>query len=88
MVYVNEFLALITMKKNYFFKRIIFFVCFTFISFSIWATDITVPLGGNIQIAINTVAASGGGTVTLAAGTHNIISPVRMKKQCNASRRR
>lgn len=45
----------------------------------LWATDITVAPGNNIQSAINTVAASGGGIVTLAAGTHNINVSLRMK---------
>lgn len=54
-------------------------MCFTFLSHSIWALDETVLPGGNIQTAINNVAASGGGIVTLAAGTHNITVPVRMK---------
>ncbi|MDO7171621.1 T9SS type A sorting domain-containing protein [Mariniflexile sp. AS56] len=67
------------MKNNYFFKRALFFMCFTFLSHSIWALDETVLPGGNIQTAINNVAASGGGIVTLAAGTHNITVPVRMK---------
>ena len=34
---------------------------------------------GAIQSAIDNVAASGGGIVTLAGGTHNISTPIRMK---------
>ncbi|MDN5286681.1 MAG: C-terminal target protein [Mucilaginibacter sp.] len=40
---------------------------------------VTVPLGGNIQAAIDTVAASGGGTVNLASGTWTITAPIRLK---------
>ncbi|KAA5825210.1 T9SS type A sorting domain-containing protein [Algibacter amylolyticus] len=67
------------MKQNYYLKpfRLTWLLCF--LSASIWALDETVQPGENIQTAINNVAASGGGTVTLAAGTHNISTPVRMK---------
>ncbi|WP_083415791.1 CBM96 family carbohydrate-binding protein [Algibacter lectus] len=67
------------MKNYYFFKHSMCFVCFFFLSLSIWATDEMVSPGGDIQTAIDNVAASGGGVVTLAAGTHNITVPVRMK---------
>jgi len=43
------------------------------------ALDVTVSVGGNIQIAVDKVASFGGGTVTLAAGVHNITSPVQIK---------
>ncbi|WP_025744119.1 carbohydrate-binding protein, partial [Aquimarina pacifica] len=48
-------------------------------SFSIYAVDITVPLGGNIQDAIDDVNESGGGTVTLAAGTFTVTSSLKIK---------
>ncbi|GAA3652421.1 hypothetical protein GCM10022397_41200 [Flavivirga jejuensis] len=48
-------------------------------SASLWAADQTVAPGGDIQSAIDNVATSGGGTVTLAAGIHHIVTPVRMK---------
>ena len=41
--------------------------------------DIAVPAGGDIQVAIDTVAArEGGGVVTLKAGTHVINRPIKM----------
>ncbi|MDT3401188.1 parallel beta-helix repeat protein [Mucilaginibacter terrae] len=40
---------------------------------------VNVPLGGNIQHAIDQVSASGGGTVNLASGTYNITSPLKIK---------
>ncbi|WP_379860529.1 T9SS type A sorting domain-containing protein [Mariniflexile ostreae] len=49
------------------------------VSTPIWATDITVGLGEDIQQAINTVASSGGGVVTVAAGTHIVTTPLRIK---------
>lgn len=67
------------MKKSYILKKVILFVFFTSLYGQIQALDITVPVGGNIQTAINSVASSGGGTVTLSAGTHVITTPVRMK---------
>lgn len=42
------------------------------------ATGIVLP-GESIQEAIDAVSADGGGTVTLAAGVHNISSPLRIR---------
>jgi len=43
-----------------------------------YATNVTVPAGGNIQSAINTVSASGGGTVILDSGTWTITSALTL----------
>ncbi|WP_159023904.1 right-handed parallel beta-helix repeat-containing protein [Formosa sp. L2A11] len=67
------------MKNYYAFKQLLFLVCLTFLSTTLWATDQTVAPGESIQTAIDNVAASGGGIVTLAKGTHVITTPVRMK---------
>ena len=67
------------MKKNYFLKCAILIVFFNLSSTFLWAVDETVSVGGDIQTAIDNVAASGGGIVTLSAGTHVITVPVRMK---------
>ncbi|WP_299436708.1 carbohydrate-binding protein [uncultured Aquimarina sp.] len=48
------------------------------ISLSLSAADITVPLGGNIQDALDDVGSSGGGTVTLASGTFTITSSLKI----------
>jgi len=40
---------------------------------------VSVPPGGNIQAAIDSVAAAGGGTVNLASGTFTITSSIRLK---------
>ena len=45
----------------------------------IHALDKTVALGSSIQTAIDQVTASGGGIVTLAAGTHTITSTIKIK---------
>ncbi|WP_299180092.1 carbohydrate-binding protein [uncultured Aquimarina sp.] len=58
-------------------KTIRLFIFFT--SLSILAADVTVPVGGNIQKAIDDVNKSGGGTVTLASGTHIITETLEMK---------
>jgi parallel beta-helix repeat protein len=39
----------------------------------------SVAVGGSIQAAVDQAAAAGGGTVTLASGTHNITSPVLLR---------
>ena len=65
------------LKKLPLFKLLTF--CILFISFSVTALDITVPLGNSIQDAIDDVNASGGGTVTLASGTHTITETLEMK---------
>jgi len=43
------------------------------------ALDVTVPLGGSIQTAINQVNAAGGGSVILQAGTYTNSVPLNMK---------
>ncbi|WP_299217259.1 carbohydrate-binding protein [uncultured Aquimarina sp.] len=48
------------------------------INLSLSAADITVPLGGNIQDALDDVGSSGGGTVTLASGTFTITSSLKI----------
>lgn len=40
---------------------------------------VTVPLGGNIQAAIDQVASSGGGTVNLSSGTYTLSATLRIK---------
>lgn len=67
------------MSKINFIKKSFFIVLFVFLTFSSHASNETVLPGGNIQTAIDNVAASGGGIVTLAAGIHTITTPVRMK---------
>mgnify|MGYP003632139313 CR=1 FL=1 len=67
------------MKKNYFLKCAILIVLLNLSSTFLWAIDETVPVGGNIQTAIDNVATSGGGTVTLAAGIHTINRSIKMK---------
>ncbi|WP_434035598.1 T9SS type A sorting domain-containing protein [Formosa sp. 4Alg 33] len=67
------------MRNYYAFKQVLFLVCFTFLSTTLWATDQTVLPGESIQTAIDNVSTSGGGIVTLAKGTHVITVPVRMK---------
>ena len=52
---------------------------FCSLSQPILASDLEVSPGASIQSAINSVAASGGGTVTLLAGTHNISTSVKIK---------
>jgi len=52
---------------------------FFFSSLTLMAIDITVPVGGNIQNAIDDVSESGGGIVTLASGTHVITETLEMK---------
>jgi parallel beta-helix repeat protein len=42
-------------------------------------STVSVPSGGNIQAAIDSVAARGGGTVNLATGTFVITAPIRLK---------
>lgn len=42
-------------------------------------SNVIVPLGGSIQTAINTVATSGGGTVTLKEGTHIVSTPLKIR---------
>ena len=41
--------------------------------------DLEVPLGGNIQQAIDRVAKAGGGTVSLAKGVHTISKPILIR---------
>ncbi|MCM4156949.1 PA14 domain-containing protein [Gramella sp. AN32] len=67
------------MKNNYVLKFAIMIIVFISMPNMLRASDETVLPGDDIQAAIDNVAASGGGTVTLAAGTHNITTPVRMK---------
>ncbi|WP_066219891.1 T9SS type A sorting domain-containing protein [Formosa haliotis] len=67
------------MKNYYVFKRLFFAVCLILLSTTLWATDETVLPGESIQEAIDNVAASGGGIVTLVKGTHVITTPVRIK---------
>ncbi|WP_158848584.1 T9SS type A sorting domain-containing protein [Algibacter sp. L1A34] len=67
------------MRKNYTLKKTFIMVFLCLFTSAIWATDETVPLGGNIQTAINNVASSGGGIVTIATGIHIITTPIRMK---------
>src|SRR5271165_5471225 len=43
------------------------------------ALDVTVPLGGNIQTAINQVNAAGGGNVILQTGTYATSVPLSIK---------
>ena len=43
------------------------------------ALDVSVPLGGNIQTAINQVNTAGGGNVILQAGTYTNTVPLNMK---------
>ena len=67
------------MKKHYFLKFTMLIAFFTLLPTSLKAADENVPLGGDIQNAINIVADSGGGIVTLAKGTHIVTVPLRMK---------
>jgi parallel beta-helix repeat protein len=57
----------------------VFVVLFSLLNPIRSATSVNVPLGGNIQTAINTVAASGGGTVNLAAGTYLTTATLYLK---------
>lgn len=43
------------------------------------ALDVTVPVGGDIQAAVDRVSAAGGGTVSLAAGTHSLADTLFIK---------
>ncbi len=43
--------------------------------------DISVPIGGDIQSAVDQVSASGGGTVNLATGTYVLNSSLRIKSK-------
>lgn len=43
------------------------------------ALDVNVPAGGNIQAAINQVAAAGGGSVNLTNGTWTLMNSLQMK---------
>ena len=43
------------------------------------AADQSVSEGGDIQAAIDSVASSGGGTVSLASGTYMLSSSIKMK---------
>ncbi|WP_299241622.1 carbohydrate-binding protein [uncultured Aquimarina sp.] len=63
-------------KTNYFINMMKVFILL--ISLSLSAADITVPLGGNIQDALDDVGSSGGGTVTLASGTFTITSSLKI----------
>lgn len=63
-------------KTNYFINIIKVFILL--ISLSLSAADITVPLSGNIQDALDDVGSSGGGTVTLASGTFTITSSLKI----------
>ena len=65
------------LKTNSLFNTLKLFIFL--ISLSVTAADITVPVGGSIQNAIDDVNASGGGTVTLAAGTFTVTSPLKIK---------
>jgi parallel beta-helix repeat protein len=66
--------------KNYYFLKIAMIVAFfTLLPTSLKAADENVPVGGDIQNAIDIVADSGGGIVTLAKGTHMVTVPLRMK---------
>jgi parallel beta-helix repeat protein len=49
------------------------------------ALDLDVPLGGDIQQAIDQVAAAGGGTVQLAAGIYPIHTSIKMKSDVTLS---
>ena len=43
------------------------------------ARDVDVPVGGDIQQAIDDVSSAGGGTVNLAAGVHQIDTSIKIK---------
>lgn len=56
-----------------------FIAFFTFLLTSLKVADETVPVGGDIQAAIDLVAENGGGIVTLETGTHIVTEPIRIK---------
>ncbi len=43
------------------------------------ALDVNIPVGGDIQKAIDRVSSAGGGSVTLSAGVHRIDTSLKMK---------
>ncbi|MDP4276204.1 MAG: glycosyl hydrolase family 28-related protein [Bacteroidota bacterium] len=55
------------------------FLCLTICPVKAGAVTITVPIGGNIQNAVNQINAQGGGVVNLVAGTYTLTSTLLMK---------
>jgi parallel beta-helix repeat protein len=51
------------------------------------ALEISVPVGGNIQAAVDQVAAAGGGTVNLAAGAYSLADTLLIKSNVRLSGR-
>jgi len=49
------------------------------------ALDLSVPVGGDIQDAIDKVSSADGGSVNLAAGVHRIDTPIRMRSNVTLS---
>lgn len=66
--------------RNFTKKTTVLFILILFkFTFSANALDISVPLGGDIQAAIDEVADSGGGNVILSSGTYIVNSTIKIK---------
>ena len=59
--------------------RFVFAIAVVLMAQTAGALDLDVPVGGDIQKAIDEVSSAGGGSVNLAAGVHRLDAPIRMR---------